>query len=269
MSGDILNLVLAAVGIIGGAVVSYWFFRIAKRERLPIYVVTGNEVVRGDENLQIEVRFKGENVPVVTRTVVAFWNAGREPIRGDDIVDSHPPLVMRPHDAQLLEARVIATTRAEIDFECFPGGWHQHGLRVGFSFLNYQDGGAIEILHTGDTWVVQMDGAIVGVDGPPRPFELRREPKILRIVMLGSMFGILALLGVFLVVTTGPTANMPTTLLIALSGLLLLGSGSAALLDILKKPSMEWRRIPEPLREVLGWMPLAYQSLDQADQDQE
>jgi hypothetical protein len=39
-------------------------------------VVTGNTLV-GAEEQKIEVRYKGADVPVVTRTVVTLWNAGR------------------------------------------------------------------------------------------------------------------------------------------------------------------------------------------------
>jgi hypothetical protein len=254
MNGDILNLALAAAGIVGGAVVSYYFYRISRKERRPIYAVTGNEVVRGDQKRQIEVRFKGEEVPVVTRTVVAFWNAGREPIRRDDIVGSHPPLVRRPRDAQLLEARVIATTRAEIDFECLPGGWYQHGLQLGFSFLNYQDGGAIEILHTGDGWLVDMDGAIVGVEGPPERFGSRREPLLLRPRTLVAILGALTLAVAILVSNKIVTGLVSVLLMLGLT-LGILALSWFVFPSMLVPGPRDWRRVPKALREALGWNP--------------
>jgi hypothetical protein len=167
MSGDALNLVLAAVSIVVGAAVSYYFYRISRKERLPLYVVTGEVVVRGDANRDIEVRYKGDAVLMVSRTAVALWNAGREPIRRDDLVENHPLRVRLPEDAELLEARVLVTTKPEIDFACFPDDRYTE-VNLGFSFLNHHDGGAIELLHTGeDPLDVSIEGAIVGVDGPP------------------------------------------------------------------------------------------------------
>src|SRR6266545_6717793 len=98
MTRGTLNLVLAAAGIVGGAVVSYYFYRISKKERRPVYVVTGHIVVRGNAELDIEVRYKQGEVPMVSRTVVALWNAGREPIRRDDLVENHPLMVKLPED---------------------------------------------------------------------------------------------------------------------------------------------------------------------------
>jgi hypothetical protein len=167
ISGDTLNLVLAAAGIVGDAVVSYHFYRISKKEPLPVYIGGGEIVVERDTKRGIEVRYRGDEVPMVSRTVIAFWNAGREPIRRDDLVENHPLTVRLPDDSALLEARVLGSTKPEVDFACFPNERYA-GINFGFSFLNHRDGGAIEILHTGDDPVdVRVEGAIVGVEGPP------------------------------------------------------------------------------------------------------
>ena len=117
MRGDTLNLVIAAVSIILGAAVSYYFYRISKKERAPVYVVIGHVVVQGDTERAIEVRYKGDEVPLVSRTVVALWNAGREPIRRDDLVENHPLRVKMPKGVVLLEVRVLATTKEVRSFQ--------------------------------------------------------------------------------------------------------------------------------------------------------
>lgn len=72
--------------------------------------MTGNVVVRGEEEQHIEARYKEGEVPMVTRTVLVFWNAGREPIRGSDLVGKHPLTVSLPDGTYVLEASVLATT---------------------------------------------------------------------------------------------------------------------------------------------------------------
>ena len=109
MSGDTLNLVLAAAGIVGGAVVSYYFYRISKKEPLPVYIGGGEIVVERDTKRGIEVRYRGDEVPMVSRTVIAFWNAGREPIRRDDLVENHPLTVRLPDDSALAEPSRFST----------------------------------------------------------------------------------------------------------------------------------------------------------------
>jgi hypothetical protein len=133
VSGDRLALLLTAAGLVASIVIGYYFYRLANKERQPVYVVTGNIVVRAYTSRDIEVRYKGLEVPVVTRTVVALWNVGREPIRRDDLVERHPLSIQLAEKASILEAEVVATTRPEIDFECDvdpvvlsggPGGSH-------------------------------------------------------------------------------------------------------------------------------------------------
>jgi hypothetical protein len=167
MSEASLNLVIALVGIVIGAAVSYYFYRLSKKEPLPMYCLAGNVVVTSHKERDIKVQFRGKDVPVVTRTMIAFWNAGREPIRREDLRDNHPLTVKLPEGAQLLDARVLTVTRPEVDFACFPDETYRD-VRLGFSFLNRHDGGIVEILHTAtDPRSPIIEGAIVGVDGPP------------------------------------------------------------------------------------------------------
>jgi hypothetical protein len=72
-----------------------------------------------------------------------------------------------PDKTRFLDYRLVATTRDEIDFTptIRPSG----DVRLDFSFLNYRDGGVVEILHTGnDPFALTVEGAIVGVNGPPK-----------------------------------------------------------------------------------------------------
>jgi len=169
VTGDSLNLLIAAATVVASLAISYYFYRMAKKERRLVYVVTGNTVVQADKKREIEVRYKGSDVPVVTRTVITFWNAGREPIRDADIVATHPLYLKLPDGAALLDFRVVAATRPEIDFTCHLDVDLPRVL-LRFSHLNYRDGAAVEVLHTGSSpATATVEGAIVGVNGaPPR-----------------------------------------------------------------------------------------------------
>lgn len=84
------SVVLAIGTFLAGALVTWVFYRRANRERRPTYVVTGNRVVSGYPNRGIEVSFRNERVPVVSRSLVAFWNNGRETIKRTDVPESAP-----------------------------------------------------------------------------------------------------------------------------------------------------------------------------------
>ena len=168
MTGDALNLLIAAVTLVASVVVSYLFYRLTKKERRPVYVVTGNTVVRAHPEQEIEVHYKGLPVPVVTRTLVIFWNAGHESIRLSDVVENHPLRIKLLDDSVVLDAQILATTRSEIDFTCLVDDNRTDIVAVSFSHLNYCDGATVEILHTGNNPSdAKVEGAIIGVNGTP------------------------------------------------------------------------------------------------------
>jgi hypothetical protein len=176
VSDSTLNIVMAVAGLVASTAIAIFLYYRAKKEPRPVYVVTGNTVVRAHAEREIEVRYRDRDVPVVTRTVIAFWNAGRQSIRRADIVENHPLTVVLPDGADVLEARIVAVTRPDIDFLVSWGpptlmsdGAVEIKTHLVFSFLNHRDGGAIEILHTGDDpFAATVEGAIVGVKGQPR-----------------------------------------------------------------------------------------------------
>jgi hypothetical protein len=176
VTGDALNVVLAVATLVVSTAIGYFFFIRAQKDPRPVYVVTGNTVVRAHAERKIEVRYRDRDVPVVTRSVITFWNAGRQPIRQDDIVKQHPLTIVLPDGANVLEARTIAATRPDIDFyvswgppTSMPDATVRIETGLSFSFLNHRDGGSFEILHTGDDpFAATVEGAIVGVNGPPR-----------------------------------------------------------------------------------------------------
>jgi hypothetical protein len=82
--------------------------------------------------------------------MITFWNALREPIRRNDLLENHPLTVKLPGRARILDVRVASATRPELDFACFPDETFKQ-VEFGFSYLNHHDGGAVDILHTGET----------------------------------------------------------------------------------------------------------------------
>jgi hypothetical protein len=184
--------------------IAYFLYVRARKEARPVYVVTGNTVVRAHAERQIQVRYRDKDVPIVTRTVITFWNAGRRPIRQDDIVKYHPLTVVLPDGAQVLEARPIAATRPDIDFLVdwgaptrMPDGTVRIPTGLSFSFLNHRDGGSLEILHTGDDpFALKVKGAIVGVKGPPTRIEspLSERPIPDEILIVGALTCIASLI---------------------------------------------------------------------------
>lgn len=160
MSNTELSIVIGVGSVLAAAALSYVFYRLGAKERRPVYMKTGIRVVTGGG--PIDVLFEGESVPRVTRTLVFFWNAGRESIRAEDV---RQPVTLRVQGGSLLRATVMRPTRTEI----------QPHLRVEeetavleFSHLDRGDGCCVDVLHTGnDVLGVSLSAVIVGVRSGP------------------------------------------------------------------------------------------------------
>lgn len=161
MSDTELTVVLTAMSILATGALSYLFYRLNSKERRPVYMMTGNRVVSGGE--AIEVLFGGERVSRVTRTIVFFWNAGRDSIRAEDFREQ---LTFRVSEGRLLRATLVRATRAEIRPHLKANG---EEAELTFSHLDAGDGCCVELLHTGkDVVGASVSAVIVGVRSGPR-----------------------------------------------------------------------------------------------------
>lgn len=160
MSSTQLTVVLTVASVAAALTISYVFYRLSTRERRPVYMKSGSRVVTtGGE---IEVLFNGDSVPRVTRTIVFFWNAGRESIRSEDVRE---PATFRVEDGQLLRATLLKATRVEIRPSLSVEG---DTALFSFSHLDRGDGCCLEIMHTGEDLLgVSVSAVVVGVRTGP------------------------------------------------------------------------------------------------------
>lgn len=162
MSDTEVAVALTAASVVAGAAVSYLFLRLGSRDRRPVFMRAGNCVVAGGG--PIEIRYEGEPVPRVTRTLVFFWNSGRESIRSEDVRE---PVLLHIDEGSLLRATLIRSTRDEIKARLSAPGPSEVVLE--FSHLDRGDGCCVEVLHTGpDPMCVSLKTVIVGVRAGPR-----------------------------------------------------------------------------------------------------
>lgn len=160
MSNTQLSILIGVGSVLAAAVLSYVFYRLGKKERLPVYMKTGIRVVAGGG--AIDVLFEGESVPRVTRTLIFFWNAGRESIRSEDV---RKPVTLRVQDGKLLRATVVRASRAEIQPHLQVNG---EMAVLEFSHLDRGDGCCVDVVHTGnDVLGVSLSSVIVGVRSGP------------------------------------------------------------------------------------------------------
>jgi hypothetical protein len=190
VSATQLTIFLTALSVIATFVASYAFYRLSTRDRKPVYMKTGSRVVSDGDG--IEVLFHGAAVPRVTRTMVFFWNAGRESIRSEDVRE---PVTLEIEGGSLLSATILRSTRVEIRTVL---DIVDDAATLTFSHLDRGDGCCIEVMHTApDPMGVTLSTVVVGVKtGPtflPSPFW--DDPAGVWIPAVTSVGGVVFLIG--------------------------------------------------------------------------
>lgn len=119
------------------------------RRKQPTWAHTTEKIIGlgTDTPKELQLTFNGKPVNDVYRTTFIIFNRGRETIRKKDVTQ---PVTMHFQEGGILREPIITTTSNEaIKFSTkhvIAQGGHQ--VRVGFLYLDHEDGGVFEVLHT-------------------------------------------------------------------------------------------------------------------------
>ena len=161
-----------AVGIAGslasivGIALSVYFF-LASREtpELTYFVHPAKAaVVRTGQTSRLSVQFEGQNLAAdVTAAQIAFWNAGRKPIRGAAILK---PLIIRTSDkGRILEAKLRKVSRDVVALTVDTSRLSSGEVEIRWNILEQNDGGVLQLVYAGNE-VVDIHAEAV-VEGQP------------------------------------------------------------------------------------------------------
>jgi hypothetical protein len=107
---------LGAVASIIGLVFSVFPWLAASRKDLSFCInPVRTPIVQIAKQSDVSVSYRG--IPVignVTAVQIAIWNAGREPIKGDDVLR---PIILHMATNQIMEASILKTTRDVSEFQ--------------------------------------------------------------------------------------------------------------------------------------------------------
>lgn len=158
--GTILNYLFG----IGGILATIYFSVKYSEKKKPVYCYTTEQKIRkkldprNSINSGIEVRYKGKVVDEVSVTTIWFWNAGKKPIRKEDIPASSKITISIEENEKkvdILDASCRKTSRSEIQFNL-------EKQNLNFEFLDYLDGATLEIIHTGSLYAeVKISGVVL------------------------------------------------------------------------------------------------------------
>lgn len=190
--------VMGVVGIVGLAwgFYSTWVSQ-ANPELTALVSPTRGIVVKQGAASRLDVQFDGRPITTdVTVAQIAFWNAGRGPVRSADVlaqaaIRTDPPV-------PILEAQVRYRTRDVTGFQIDLAEIQEGRLGLSWTVLESKDGAIMQLLYSGGPDVkLIVEGVVIGqkqiVNAPPQ-IEHSRTPPSRNQQWVVVVFGCLAIL---------------------------------------------------------------------------
>ncbi|MFA5253694.1 MAG: hypothetical protein WC367_03360 [Methanoregula sp.] len=174
---SVLNLVIA----IGGIILAIFFYLRSTKNREPVYAIRTYNILEdySSKMTGLSINYKAETVKDLSVSKIAFWNRGRETIKKSDIPSGDQLRIVAKTGQKILNAEIITPTNSPNKFEI--STIEDHGLvRIGFEYLDKNQGGVIQIIHTGTSSEdIAIEGTVMGFGKPENSnIEARISKKI-------------------------------------------------------------------------------------------
>jgi hypothetical protein len=159
-SRPLLSLGASVASIISVPLAIYLYFSGARSRDLKYYVNPATTtIVKSGQSSDIHVLFKNEPVSTdVSALQVAIWNAGKEPIHAENVLD---PILLKT-SVPILEASVRRISRETTHFSIDTSRQSQGVLGMSWKILEGDDGAVVQLIIAGTGSPVTLSGAIEG-----------------------------------------------------------------------------------------------------------
>lgn len=168
--------VIGSIASIIGVLLAIFFFRESTRERKLTYFVNPVKsiIVQTGETSGLSVSFRGNEIKGdVTAAQIAFWNAGKEPIRPQNLL--RPFVIQTKDNIPILESRIRKENREVVELQLDQSKIEQGKVGVSWAILEEGDGGVIQIIFAGGTSVDVSVSAIIEGQREIRSIEFGSE----------------------------------------------------------------------------------------------
>jgi hypothetical protein len=148
------------------AFVSLIFYKASRIGARPVYQSRALRLIEKEERAlpeEVEILFKGRDVPRLTRTHIILWNSGTATIDRKDIVIDDPLRLEFSEGAEVLRTQICKATREINKFEAMINQNSPNVVVCNFDFLDAGDGVVIEVMHTAKERYPEVKGTIRGV----------------------------------------------------------------------------------------------------------
>ena len=203
-----LTLLLGLVGTVA-SILSVVFYLQSMENRELTFLVNPvrTTVVKAGQTSRLKVSIEGRDLTNdITALQVAFWNAGKRPIRRGEILE---PIVLSTGSGHpILEATLRKSSRQVTHIALGAAHVENGDLGVSWDILESADGGVLQLIYEGDPSVpLQIQGIVEGqrsirVRTPPQkiPTSERSGPSVSRLKLSICLLGGVILANVLLLV---------------------------------------------------------------------
>jgi hypothetical protein len=162
-SRPIVGIAGSVTSVIGFALSIYFFVASREIPELTYFVHPAKAaVVKTGQTSRLSVQFDGQNLTGdITATQIAFWNAGRRPIRSASILK--PLVIHTGNKARILEARLQKMSREVVGLTLDSSRLSSGQVGINWNILEQNDGGVVQIVYSGNERVeITADAVLEG-----------------------------------------------------------------------------------------------------------
>ena len=115
---------------------------------------------------EVEVKYQGTSIPRLTSSTVWIWNAGKKTVMGEKIVPKDP--LRLNFNGEVLNIRIRKVSREVVNITADTSEDIKRMVCFSFDFLDPDDGGVLEVLHSGSAEAPECSGSIIGIPKGPQ-----------------------------------------------------------------------------------------------------
>lgn len=158
---DYIGWGLAILLFVAGIIASFYLGR-RNRQRPEVRYARATTVLGNLSSVfgpKVRITFDNKELPMVGRSHVAIWNHRGDHVESSQVAASDP-IVVTARDGEVLQARVVSSSRDQIQLR---PEIRDNAVHISFDFLDHNDGGIVEVIHSG-SGPIRVQGTIRGAD---------------------------------------------------------------------------------------------------------
>lgn len=152
-----------------------------QRTKKPTFLVRSSNLVSdfSSKFAKLQILYSSREIENLTVSKIAFWNDGAQTIDSRDVAEADPLRIVLKEEYNILDVSVIYTKNEANRFGVLPFE-EGRSVKITFDYLDKDEGGVIQLIHTGKgSSDIEVSGIVKGV-GKAKSRHTR--PQIIEII---------------------------------------------------------------------------------------